>query len=999
MLNTKGEMVEFNKAYALLNSTQKEAVDTIDGPVMVIAGPGTGKTQILTLRIANILRLTDTKPENILALTFTESGVRAMRSRLAKFIGVTAYRVPIHTFHSFAGEMIKLYPDSYEHIVGGRPASDLEKIILIEELLNNGNFRRLRPHGDPSYYVKPILDAISTLKKENISPTDLATAISDQEKKLLLVPKMHEKGAHKGKVRGEYLEAEKSLDKNKELLYLYKLYVAGLRTSRVFDFEDMILDTIAALTNNQEMLFDVQERYQYILADEHQDVNQSQNRLIELISAYHSSPNVFVVGDEKQAIYRFQGASLDNFLYFGDIYKHPKTIALTLNYRSGQQILDLAYECIKTEDPTLKELRVPLRAKNNTAVTVERREFSHSPIEESWVIDQIKKYHEAGVVLNEIAIIVRTNREVELFANLLRKENIAVSASAETDILRHPITRSILNLLRVVAYPENDVDLIELLHAPYLGISSSDLVKFLQARDYSKNLEEMLGDETMLQTIGVGNPASFLELVSLINAARELAVIKNPAEVAEFILKQSGLIDHILKQDILDGTGIIRRLYDEIERMYAANEVTTLKNVLEKLLLLSSYNLPLLAPFLSTKENAVQVMTAHKAKGLEFEVVMIPHVTDNAWGIGGRGGLFQLPVVKHTTPDSKSLAEDDERRLFYVAITRAKRVLHFSYSVMNTEGREFNQSRFLANFTEPTIFNGDTSQFASKFTPVSLIRPVTPTTLSTDFLHQALVARGWSATSFNNYQKSPWEYIYKNALRVPTIKTPELQFGSAIHKVLEKVVAHISKNNTSPSNTEVQNWLTSALGRVPTVEEFTRQHRRGFEALMAYLPHLTASLPKTIKTEYSVKAMLPTGLVDFPEVLLTGNFDRLDFNQTGDIWRVVDYKTGKIKTRGEIEGLTKNSTGAYKRQLVFYALLLSLQADERLHTKTGILSFIEPDKKGLIHEEEFSISEEEIELLKQDLIKATRAVISGDCLKEPCDPDHCNFCHLAENLH
>ncbi len=402
----------FNTAYENLNEGQKQAVDTIEGPVMVIAGPGTGKTQILTLRIANILRLTDTRPENILALTFTDSGVQAMRTRLTSFIGSDAYHVPIHTFHSFAGELIRNYPDSYENIVGGRPASDLEKIEIIENLLEDKTYRRLRPHGDHSYYVKPILNAIATLKKENISTERFAEEINRQVQNLDTIEKFHTKGAHKGKIRGEYQEVEKFLERNQELLHLYQRYIAQLRALKLFDFEDMILDTIVALENNQDMLFDVQEKYQYILADEHQDVNQSQNRLIELIASYHERPNVFVVGDEKQAIYRFQGASLENFLFFEDMYQSAKTIALTSNYRSDQKILDLAHDSIKTEDPRLKDLRVPLIAKKEYEAVISKQCFSHQVIEDSWIIDQIKKHHDAGVPWQEMAVIVRTNREI-----------------------------------------------------------------------------------------------------------------------------------------------------------------------------------------------------------------------------------------------------------------------------------------------------------------------------------------------------------------------------------------------------------------------------------------------------------------------------------------------------------------------------------------------------------------------------------------------------------
>jgi DNA helicase II / ATP-dependent DNA helicase PcrA len=412
---------EFEKILGKLNPTQKEAVDTIEGPVMVIAGPGTGKTQILTLRIANILKQTDTKPEQILALTFTESGVKAMRARLTSFIGAAAYQVPIYTFHGFAGELIRKYPDAYRYIVGGRPATDLEKISTIEEILEDNTFKRLRPHGDHGYYVKPILDAIATLKKENIEPEDFSAYIKEQESKLSEIEKIYQKGAHKGKIRGEYLEAEKFLERNLELLQVYQRYVATLRSKKLFDYEDMIIETINVLENESDILLDVQEQYQYILADEHQDVNGSQNRLIELIASYHDNPNVFVVGDEKQAIYRFQGASLENFLYFGELYKSAKIISLTSNYRSNQQILDIAHEAIQTTDADINKLRLPLKAENKHSAVIAKRAFAHTAIEDAFVVEKVKQHHDSGVDWSEIAIIVRTNKEVENLAAALRQ--------------------------------------------------------------------------------------------------------------------------------------------------------------------------------------------------------------------------------------------------------------------------------------------------------------------------------------------------------------------------------------------------------------------------------------------------------------------------------------------------------------------------------------------------------------------------------------------------
>lgn len=990
-------MEAFTKALSGLNAGQRKAVETIDGPVLVVAGPGTGKTQILTLRIANILLKTDTKPEQVLALTFTESGVRAMRSRLASFIGQAAYRVPIHTFHSFAGELIRRYPDSYDKIVGGRPASELEKIAMIENILATGPYSWIRPHGDPAYYVKPILSAIATLKKEYVSPDDFSAYIKKQEETLLDIPKLHEKGAHKGKVRGEYLDFEKKLGRNQELLAVYRLYESLLRDAKLYDFEDMILDSIKALASNESMLRDIQEQYLYVLADEHQDVNQSQNRLIELIASFHEHPNVFVVGDEKQAIYRFQGASLDNFLYFGDVYKDVLTIALETNYRSDQQILDLAHESIKTEDPTLKDLRIPLTAHNSFETKIEKRQFAHTGYEEAWVASEVKKYLAEGVPSSEVAIIVRTNKEVELFANLLRKAGIAAKASADSDILDHPLLSHIINLIKVTANPGDDVAMSAFLHASYIGLSMEDLVTLFAKRKYGQSFVSLFESSNEL-SLGSTLEEKVLKILNLLNEARALTLTKTPAEVLEFVLKESGFTAHVLNHDPIEGVRVVRRVYDEVLGMYTRGEARTLSEVVLQFERIKSHNLPITAPYLPSSNEAVSVLTAHKAKGLEYEVVFMPHLTDSAWGGGKKSELFDLPVVKHQVDDAKDLALDDERRLFYVALTRAKRVIQCSYSDTGIDGRSFTPSRFLVNLAD-MVTDCDTTDFSNNYQILESIKPVGTTHISSEFVLEALRERGWSATSFNNYTKSPWEYIYKNALRIPSIKTPELHFGTAVHAVLDKLVRHYRTSNEWLSTSAIKSELELVLGSMPiTVEDFTRLHKRGLEAVLGYLPILESQATLFSKTEYKVEAVLETGITGFETVRLTGNFDRLDCNEDGVALRVVDYKTGKPKTRGEIAGTTKTSDGNYKRQLTFYALLLSLQSDEKLRCTSGRLSFVEPDSKGVIHEEDFNISEEDMEELKLSIIKATKEIFSGDCLKVACDSNKTEFCPLVTEL-
>ncbi len=1000
---SRPDTTTFQKAYGRLNSAQKEAVDTIEGPVMVIAGPGTGKTQILTLRIANILAKTDTKPENILALTFTESGARAMRERLHGYIGAGAYRVNIHTFHEFAGTLIRTYPDSYERAVGGRPATDLEKVSIIEDIIETGKVGSLRPHGNPSFYVKPIMSALALMKREYITPDAFSEIIVRQEERLGATPKLHEKGAHKGKVRSEYQKLEKELEKNRELLFVYRAYDAALTSRQLYDFEDMIFETVAALEKNEDMLRDLQERFQYILADEHQDVNGSQNRILELLASFHDRPNLFVVGDEKQAIFRFQGASLENFLYFGEQFSHTNTIALTENYRSVQKILNLSHELITAEPSPASELRVPLHANDTKTGVIERRTFGHEAVEDETVAQMIETLIKEGTQKEEIAVIVRSNREVEACAALLRGRGISVNATADGDILYHPITSTVRALLTAVLEPSNEEVLFTTLHAPYWNIPTADLVRVLRARSYTHPLSKLISDGEFLSSLGLESLDGFLRVSSVLSLTLDRAVTEAPHRVLEYLLKESGFLDHVMQTDPQEGARVVRRLYDEIEALVRTHETTTLRDIARMFTLRIEHGLPLNAPYIHTNEHAVQVMTAHKSKGLEFEHVFIPHLTDSRWGDTSKPTYFKIPITKHIDADEFDKL-DDERKLLYVAITRAKHGVYLSSSAQNSDGRVFSPTQLLDGTLATLIAEASTEREEEEFDPLaSLVKTLEPAHVDVEFLRTTLRERGLSATALNNYLKSPWTYLYRNVLRIPELESESAEFGTALHNTLRRVTMYRTEHGELPNMTEIKTYLEHELGKMPlTVHEYTRFHERGLEALATYLDEIGSSLPVHTKEEVKFEARLVTGDEEFPEILITGNLDRLDYDGPpaggGNLLRVVDYKSGKPRTRGYIEGTTKDSTGDYKRQLTFYALLLSLQSDERLHTRDGLLSFIEADEKGKIHEEAYTITDDEIEALKAEIIRVVLEIAHGAFLNAPCDPSVCNYCELVSSL-
>ncbi|MDE2144994.1 MAG: ATP-dependent helicase, partial [Patescibacteria group bacterium] len=356
METKKGNKDKFEEEYGLLNAEQKKAVDTTEGPVMVIAGPGTGKTTTLVLRIAKILR-NNVPAQTILALTFTESAAANMRRRLVDLVGSDGYYVNIYTFHGFANYLIQTYPEYFERIIEAENATSSKQTAILREIIDKSeSLKKLKPMGRKYAYVNDIRRGIRDLKNENYSPKELVKLVEKKNAEIYDTPDLrHESGRYKGQIKGKHLTELERLKTSEELAVVYAEYEKTLRAENLYDFDDMILEVVKALEGNEAFLAEVQEMCQYILVDEHQDTNRSQNTLLDLISGFYESPNLFIVGDEKQAIFRFQGASFENFVYFNKKFKDMTLIRLVNNYRSTQSILDSASSLIRKNKANINE--------------------------------------------------------------------------------------------------------------------------------------------------------------------------------------------------------------------------------------------------------------------------------------------------------------------------------------------------------------------------------------------------------------------------------------------------------------------------------------------------------------------------------------------------------------------------------------------------------------------------------------------------------------------
>lgn len=917
----------FESLYKNLNTAQKQAVDAIEGPVMVVAGPGTGKTSILTLRIANILKKTDTAPENILALTFTESGAKAMRKKLVNIVGSQGYKVRISTFHGFCNGLIKEFPEQFERIIGSTSITDVDQIRIVENIILKTDFEFIKPYGEPLFYLKSLLNLIKTLKREAISVKDLEQSVAQQKVDFKNIPDLyHEKGAHKGKMKGEYIDLEKQINKNTELITVYEAYEKVLKKDKLYDYEDMIIETIKAFKNDEDFLLQVQEAYQYIMADEHQDANNAQNTILELLSSFHPDPNLFIVGDEKQAIYRFQGASLENFLYFKKLYPSAKLVHLEENYRSTQNILDASHSLI------LNNKTNPTALKSNTKHTapisiVECRLPLH---EERYIAEDIKN---KNIPLEEIAVLYRDNKDAFSLAQTFSKYGIPYVIESDQDMLNNEHIKRLVYMLRLAHDPTREDILAKVL------FFENDALEIVRVIESARKEKRHLLDTSV-------------HLLPNLKEWVKRGKNKPFAEFFEWFIKDSGYIAYAMKES--ERFDLLTAFYDEIKNLILSKKEYYLSDFIQHIDLIEAHGL--LIKTVSKEKSGVRLMTAHKSKGLEFEYVYILGANDGHWGGRKRRTYFHVPLLKESGVES-----EDERRLFYVAITRAKKEVVITYHTDN----DTIPSQFISEIDPKLIEHkkaefSDDGMFAFKDSQEKINSILDPAIIKEKFL-----AQGIAVTGLNNYLECSWKYFFVNLVRIPQAPSKHQLYGIAIHETLRAFFNHYKEDKEF----DTLNFFEKKLSTLPLYDDYKDTLEKGKEALTLYIKN--KSWNKNLLTEYSIEQNLD-------EIIVKGNLDKVEIIDDGKV-HVVDYKTGKKKT---------DNKDKYARQLQFYKMLLDL--DGKYDTISGELDYIESNKI----EKYENIETTKIIQITKDV---SHKIMEGD-FSQGCNEKECEFCELAKLL-
>lgn len=967
----------FKKQYRQLNERQREAVDAIDGPMMVTAGPGTGKTAILTLRIANILARTDTPPEAILALTFTESGAAEMKSRLAAIIGPDAYRVTVTTFHAFCNRIIQEYPESFASLAGAASLTEADQAVLIQELLDTvPGLVLLRPVNAPDLYLKAALSAIGTLKQEGVTPERLRTIVHNEKDRIASIDDLyHEQGPYAGKMKGAYEEQLKQNEKIAELAMLYDAYQSTLRKRRLYDYHDMIMEVAGALEHDAQLRLILQEQKQYILVDEHQDTNNAQNRVIELLASFWERPNLFVVGDAKQAIYRFQGASLENFLYFKSVYPDVRLITLDHNYRSSQLILDAA--------------GTNLRAKaQHPDAPIQLLELSAPDVQYWTIAQQIQRQIHAGTPPEQIAVLARENNDLRSLAAFLDKLSIPYAVSSQQDALADPFLSQLIILLDALGAYGEAGPLYRALHAPALDVDPLDTYKLIVASGRDKNPYDVM--RTM--------PA-FKRVATQLSVWARAVLQPNAAEALETIVRESGILAAIVADDTApESLAKLHALYGMLRTHIQRKRTLILAQFTEHLAFLRARNIPLTASVDGFLPGRVRLMTAHKSKGLEFDIVYLIDCTDGHWGTRTRRQLIKLPRavflkqnVRTTLPSDN---DDEEFNLFYVALTRARREIIITMSRHAQDGSEQLPARYLADIRPTLVTRPDMKATEAAWKQQSAIRfeaapPRQPQSADKAFLNDLFLRQGLSVTALNHYLACPWEYFYTSLLRIPEAPSFALMYGNAVDRALQDYFDRLVAGTRGTKKDLVHTFEQFVRHQPFQDMELQTALTRGKAALSGYYDQYHATWHPNVINQLRIPAVeLDDG------TLLNGKIDKVELLDASGRVTVVDYKTGKHKSRNQIIGAVKDGDGNYLRQLVFYKLLLDRWQNGKYRMSTGVIDFVEPDARGKLHRESFSITSAHVAELEAVIRRVAAEIRDLAFWDKRCSDRACPYCRL-----
>ncbi len=958
---------KFNLEYRKLNKAQRQAVDTIDGPVMVVAGPGTGKTQILALRIANILQKTDIKADGILCLTFTNSAVDSMKDRLGRYIGEDGEKVNVFTFHSFGMQVVS------EHfkVLGLKEApkllEDTQRAVFFEQILSEHEWDYLRPRGDSMRYFRDLMSLASILKRERISNEAFDSEIAKEMKFLEDDEEsIASRGEHKGGIKKEVLKEIESLKRSREIVKFLDLYDQAKKEKNLLDYDDVLESLVKLVEISEDAKAAIRERYLYVLIDEHQDSSRVQNEFLARVWAKLTRPDIFVVGDDRQLIYGFSGASIDHFKGFRKTFPDAKLITLVDNYRSTQVILDASHALLKS---VMSGEKLVSQSKEKHRINLVE---VGTPEEEIMALGSDLKEkmqnlpaRTGGLNPDDCALLVPKNRQVLGALEILHNMGIPVSTES-ISLFDQDDARAILRVLKIIDTGDKVSLALSFLHKTS-GISIIDAHTFFAGeymRDFS--LEKLLSKPPTL----FSQSKSVNEWIAKLSKWKDDSK-ENKKNNLEFLIQTIG-------EELFDGEGdgkklvtskeIVNTILGLLKKEAEKNSQITLSEFVSFLDKLASYGEYI--PLVSAVSGGVKVLTMHSSKGLEFEYVWIAHMDEKSLS-GGRRMGFTLPPAILERVEERDI--DAIKRKLYVAITRAKRFCTLSYATFSGQGNEQELAKVIADLPNEVFqrqkkqkISYDEKVISKKNDLSDLIK------LATEKYKDRYV----SVSMLNNFFECPWKWYFRNLLQIPEPENENLIFGSLVHEGIDNIIK---------------------ADKIILPKMILSEDKKVAEVVRAWADRRLSQIEKSRENEY------PLSVADkkFPHLKIYGRIDLIEHLDAQSV-RVTDFKTGAVRKKSDIEKVDEEGRiSGYLRQLAMYSYLIKQSPKWKAGVKESRLEFVEAKNPA----EAFYntvITGEQIDFLLKDIKDYDTLIKTGEWIYRPCNYNsygkntECEYCKMAE---
>lgn len=884
-----------------LNNEQLQAVTHANGPLLIVAGAGTGKTTVITRRIAYLIEQKLAKPEEILALTFTDKAAGEMEARVEEYLPLGSYDLWISTFHSFCERILK------QHGIDMGLSNDYELLdktrqwIFLYKNFDKFKLDYYKPLGSPNKFLDALLDHFSKCKDELITPEDYLAYAENLELG---------SGTPELPIGGDD-DRVAEIKRVRELAEAYHTYQKLMLDNAYLDFGDLIHYCIQLFQKRPNILKYYQNHFKFLMVDEFQDTNVAQYELIKLLAG--TEQNLVVVGDDDQSIYKFRGASVSNILKLKNDYAGLKDLTLVDNYRSNQEILDLAYNFIQANNPN----RLETQLKINKRLKGHNKEKSHVQVIEgkdlsdelNLVITKCLELKEQfpKATWNDFAILTRANSAAAEVIPLLEAKGVPFNFVANRGLYKKPLIADLINYLRLLNNYHESSALYRVLNFPVFQIDAIDIAHLTQFTNRKTiSLYEAMQDAEVIALLSPESREKIKELMAHLANHTKLTTERSAVELFVQIIADLE-IDRLLTADTLENAQnreLLDQFYKKVEEYTQSDDDRTMKGYLQHLALeLKAGEEGALKFDPDSGPESLKVMTVHSSKGLEFKFVFIINMVDQRFPTRAKRDAIELPteLIKDILPEGDFHLQE-ERRLFYVAMTRAKTHLYLSW------GKDYGG----AKLKKPSVFLSETNlvptETAHKATgKVVFTNPSKPGP-KTRVYHD--LPTKFSFSQINQFIQCPLDYKYRYYLKLPMPANHYLSFGSTIHAVLQKYMETYQQTLNAPQqdlftkepklelppeqllfDLYEKEWIDDWYENPTQKKEY---RLRGLALLKTFYQttkeNLADTKPVLIEQPFTLKLGAPDDNGQQP-YQFNGKIDRADHTEQG--LKVIDYKTSE----------------------------------------------------------------------------------------------------------